>query len=475
MNVGPPKKRVIITVLALTVAGTVAGARSDDGGDDIELTAVFADASPLYEGNSVKASGVTVGEIESIKLVDGAARVTMKIKRAVLPLHRDAKAVITEQDILGERYVSLDRGSPDAPLLPEENAVIPVSQTSRTVDLQSILDRVDNPTGTALAALVTTLGEGSDGRGKDIADALAALAPAMRQSGDLARVLKDQNALLAHLVDTVSPVLASVATNNGTKLDKLVDSTDRALAQVASDRAAVQQALTRLPSTLASARQALANVANIADNATPTLAAMRPVTADLSDISAELDTFASAADPALASARPVLEHAQELIDQAAPVVAALRPAGQDVRSTAADGRRLVDTAFSGAALGDLLEFVKNWALVTSGYDGLSNYFRVEALLTPGAALTTARGALPGSGGSKGSPTKGTGPLGGLTSGLSGLTGGLTSGLPGLTDGLAHGLSGLTSGLDGHRATNGGATGLSPSQESNLLTQLLGGL
>lgn len=462
-----PKKRVLLMALALTVAGTVAATKSGSGGGDIELTAVFADASPLYEGNSVKASGVTVGEIESIKLVDGAARVTMKIQRSVLPLHSDAKAVITEQDILGERYVSLDRGSPNAPVLPEDNAVIPKSQTSRTVDLQSILDHVDNPTGTALAALVTTLGEGSADRGKDIAAALAALAPAMRQSGDLGRVLDDQNALLAHLVDTVSPVLASVATNNGTKLDRLVDSTDQTLTQVATDRAAVQATLNRLPGTLASAQQALANVAKVADNATPTLAAMRPVTADLSDISTELHTFASAADPALASARPVLEHAQQLIDQAAPVVAALRPAGPDVRSAAANGRQLVSTAFSGAALGDLLEFVKNWALVTSGYDGLSNYFRVEELLTPGSALTTVQGAVPGLAGSKNTTSKGTGPLGGVPSVL----GGLTSGLGGLTSGLG----GLTSGLGGHHTSSGGATGLSQNQESNLLTQLLGGL
>ncbi|MFC7500428.1 MlaD family protein [Nocardioides sp. GCM10030258] len=449
-----PTKRVMITVLALAAAATVAAGRSDEN-DQVELTAVFSDASPLYEGNSVKASGVTVGKIESITLVDGAARVRMRVERSILPLHTDAKAVITEQDLLGERYIALDRGSADAPILDEDRAVIEKANTSRTVDLQSVLDNVDNPTGTALAALFTTLGEGSASRGRDISDAMKALTPAMRQSGQLASVLSSQNDLLAHLVDTVEPVLSAVAVDNGKKLDGLVDSADRTLGQIAADRDAVRKALTRLPSTLAAAQQTLARVARVADNATPTLAAMRPVTTDLSDISVELRRFASAADPALASLRPVLAHAQELIDRAAPVAVALRDAGPDVRKTASGGRRLVDTALSGAALGDLLEFVKNWALITSGYDGLSNYFRVEALVTPKALITTAAGAVPGLGnGSASGPAPGGATPKAKTP--------LIPKLPDLSN-----LTGLL-GLDG-------ATGLSQNQESNLLSQLLGGL
>lgn len=443
-----PVRRALVVALTLGAAATTTAVLTNDESDDVELTAVFADASPLYEGNAVKAAGVTVGEIESITLVDGAARVRMRVERSILPLHTDAEAVITEQDLLGERYVALDRGSPSAPLLDSERPVIEQSRTSRTVDLQSILDRVDNPTGTALAALVTTLGEGSSGRGKDIADALKALAPAMRQSGELSTILSDQNELLAHLVDTTEPVLSAMATEDGAALSRLVGSTDRTLTQVAEDRDAVREALERLPGTLAGARQTLARVAGVADNATPVLASMRPVTEDLRAISGELGELSAAADPALASLRPVLEHAQRLIDRAAPVAAALRPAGADLRTAAAGGRRLVDTALSGAALGDLLEFVKNWALITSGYDGLSNYFRVAAISTPTALTTTATGPVPG----LDRPTPGKKP-------------------PSPPSLLPPGLGGVVPDLLG----NGSATGLSADQENNLLDQLLGGL
>lgn len=85
----------------------------------------------------------------------------MQIDRSVLPMHDDARATITEKDLLGERYIALDRGTAARPTLSEQNLRLGVRRTDRTVDLQDILNSVDDPTGTALGALVTALGEGS--------------------------------------------------------------------------------------------------------------------------------------------------------------------------------------------------------------------------------------------------------------------------------------------------------------------------
>ncbi len=389
----PRRLLVIAAALGVTAAGALAAVLP--GSDDIAVTAVFADASPLYPGNTVRASGVTVGEVESVDLVDGRAHVRMRLEDSVLPLHTDARATITEQDLLGERFIALEKGSTAAPALDSRTATIPESNTSRTVDLQSILNGVDDPTGTALASLVTTLGEGTNGRGADIAGAVRALEPTMNRAQDLSRLLDDQNELLTRLVDTTEPVLGAIAADDGRALDGLVGSADRSLGVVAHNQAAVKAALERAPATLASAQATLARVAGVADKTTPTLAAMRPVTQNLTDVSGELHRFADAADPALASLQPVLDEGQRLIDEAAPVAEALRPAGQDIRTTAAGGREFVLTGASGPAFGDLMEFVKNWALTTNGYDGLGHYFRVAETAGPKALGQTAAGAVPG--------------------------------------------------------------------------------
>lgn len=293
----PVRIVVVVAVMAVVAAGVVA--LSPGSGGRSKVTALFADASPLYPGNEVKAAGVKVGQIDSITLAGGVAHVTMDIDPSILPLHTDSRATITEQDLLGERFVALERGSPTAPGLDASNPVIPVSNTSRTVDLQSVLNGVDNPTGTALASMITTLGKGADQRGNDIAAGFQALKPAMQQSQALSQVLSDQNAVLAHLVDTTKPVLGALASDHGRRLDGVVGSADAALTTVAQQRGAMGDTLARLPGTLISAQKTLATVAGAADDGTSTLAGLRPVTSDLRDISGELRRFSDATDPAL--------------------------------------------------------------------------------------------------------------------------------------------------------------------------------
>lgn len=381
-----------VGVLATTAATSRLAAR--DGDNEIEVHAMFTDASPLTPGNVVRASGVSVGSVESITVDHGLANVQMKVKGEVLPLHADARAVITEQDLLGERYVSLERGTASAPLLDGDPPVIPVARTARTVDLQTIFNGVDTPTGTALGALVATLGEGVDGRGKDIATGIQEFEPSLRQADQLATLLSDQNVVLTQLVDNAQPVLRALADGDGRKLDDFVGGADQSLTAIAANREVTREALKKLPDTLAAGQRTLAQVAGVADRATPTLAAMRPVTDDLTDISSELQRFSDAADPALASMRPVLERGKEMLDEARPVAEDLRPAGKDIRRTAAGAKPIMEKAVSGRLV-DLMEFAKNWSLATSGYDGLSHYFRAMAVTSPKPLGRSLGGPVPG--------------------------------------------------------------------------------
>ncbi|HSV40019.1 MAG TPA: MlaD family protein [Nocardioidaceae bacterium] len=431
--------------------------------EQVDVVAVFDDASPLVPGNVVKAAGVDVGTITDVSLEGGKARVSMRLDRRVLPLHDDATATITTQDLLGERFVRLERGSADAPTLPEP-MTIGVDNTDRVVDLQDVLNSVDTPTSAALSALLTETGEGLRGQGKHADQAIAALAPAMLQARDLAEILDDQNALLTRLVDNAQPVASALAADGGRQLDELVEAATRSLEIVSSERAALQASLERLPQTIASSRAALAQLAGMAEPATRTLGSLRPVTDNLDEISGELQSFADAADPALGSLPPVLDRAHDLLLQAAPVVAALRPAANDLVPASASGARLTNTALSRDSLTDLMEFVKGWSMATSDYDAISHYFKAMVPLSPNALGDTANALVPGL------PDD-------FAHGLPMPTAPDLS-LPGRTDGKQQNL--LSDLLDlpllgGSKADDESATGLSPQQENNLLEQLLGGL
>lgn len=471
-------KKGLIGVVAAVVllAALLSGSAGNGDGDSVEVVAVFSDASPLLPGNVVKAAGVDVGTIESIEVDRGRAKVTMKIDRAALPLHQDVTATITTQDLLGERFVRLDRGSADQPEL-SSPMVIPEEQTSRVVDLQDVLNSVDTPTAEGLSALLTESGEALSGHGKKTDRALAALAPAMKQADDLAAILRDQNDLLGRLVDSAQPVASSLATRDGKAMDDLVDSATRLLEGLAAERQALQTSLQELPATLVSARATLAELAGVSGPATRTLRALRPVTGDLSEISKELTRFAEAADPALGSLPPVLKEARALLDKAAPVVAALRPAGNGLVSTARSADRLTDGALSGKSLTDLMEFVKGWSLATSDYDAISHYFKAMVPLSPNALGDTAAGLLPGLPDDilHGLPVPSAPDLN-LPGRRDDASGEAAGGTPdgGTSPQEPAGLGSLLDGLLGGKKSQS-ATGLSATQEQNLIQQILGGL
>lgn len=385
-------KRAAVAVLAPVVAGgllTSAAASPDD--DRVTIIGEFADASPLVPGNMVKASGVQVGEINSIELADGKAQVEMELDRAVLPLHEDARATIKPVSLLGERYIAIERGTPSAAVLAEPLR-IPAGRTSTTVDLYQVLNAVDDPTGTAMAALVTTLGEGQAGQGKRIAKAIKVLRPAMTRAEELGTLLDEQNAVLTSLIDRSQPIARALAGAEGRRLDRLVRGAEKSLTAVAERQQALSDSLHALPATLAQSQRTLGRLAGVAHHGADTLASMRPTTTKLSEISGELRRFADAVDPALARLRPVLDRADALLTEARPLLRDLRPGAKGLREVGTAARPIMKQLSN--RLRDVLDMVKFWSLATNGYDGLSHYFRGYVVSTPKAVTEAVTGRLP---------------------------------------------------------------------------------
>lgn len=370
------RSRIIATISVAAVIAVGAPFSYAYGQDNAVtfVVAEFTDASPLLEGNTVKINGVKVGEVATMRAIDGVARVALEFGPGSPPLHQDASAAIKADSILGERFVAVDPGSPAAPLL-ETNGVIAADRTSSDVDLQELVNAFDNPTSSALAAMVGTLGAGFEGNGENVAAAISALAPAMDQTDQLVSVLRDQNEVLNSLVDTVAPVTASVAADDGARLDGLVQSLRDLFSTTSADKEALERTLAELAPTLTSARVTLAELRKTADSTTPTLRSLRPTTSQLEEFSEELDDFAEAADPALDELEPLLYQAKDLLLKAQPVAEKLRELGGDLKHSSASLRPVVGELDGNIV--NVMEFIKRWALTTNGRDGLGHYFRAN--------------------------------------------------------------------------------------------------
>lgn len=452
--------RIIVVAMVATVAltagavGALAGPNAGDG--KLEINAMFVDAGAIIQGNDVKVDGVKVGSVRGIEVVDGVAKLTFSVSDAASPLFSDATATVRPVSLLGERYIDVHRGTPTSEVL-LDGATIPVERTGRSVDLDEVLDAVDDPTGTALAALLTSLGDGMAGRGSDVAETLAVLEPALTKTDALIDLLADQNAVLTSLIDNMAPVAKALGGNGGAELDALVDTTNELLDATANRAPELKTTLSLLPQTVTVAREALQQLRTLADSTAPAVASLKPLTQDFESFSNELQAFVDVANPALAALEPVLIQGDQLLRDAAPVAAELRAAAPTALVDAQNLEPIADELLGN--IDAVLSFLRNWALVTNGSDGLSHYFRAFVVasggdatglplqnLLPTAPTTTARTA----------PTSPLAPLlGPVTDTLGGVTGALDTTLNSLLGG-------------------GSATGLNATQERNLLQSLLGG-
>jgi phospholipid/cholesterol/gamma-HCH transport system substrate-binding protein len=216
----------------------------------------------------------------------------------------------------------------------------------------------------------------------------------MARVHELVDVLDAQNARLNTLIDHAEPVADALSTQRGADLDNLVDSTTDTLGVLADRQHDLRGTLAQLPSTLSSARTTLGTVSAAAEPTTNVLRSVRPVTDALPRISDELRGFSSSADPALTALTPVLDRAKHLLDEARPVVDQLRQAGPPLAGTARSATSLTEQVLR-PHFGDLMEFLKGWAMSTTDYDAISHYFTAMVPESPRAVGQQLTGPIPG--------------------------------------------------------------------------------
>lgn len=88
-----------------------------------EVKARFDDVAGLDEKSAVRIAGVRKGTVKDIRVLpDGTAEVTLEVDDDV-PLHANATARVANLGLLGEKYIELDPGTANQPVLPTTTTV----------------------------------------------------------------------------------------------------------------------------------------------------------------------------------------------------------------------------------------------------------------------------------------------------------------------------------------------------------------
>jgi phospholipid/cholesterol/gamma-HCH transport system substrate-binding protein len=173
-------------------------------------TAEFSNASGLRDGQFVRASGVEVGKVSKIELVDAGqhVRITFDVDKS-LPLYQSTTAQIRYQDLIGNRYLELKRGDGEGAdrVLPP-GGFIPLSRTQPALDLDALIGgfkplfkALDPAKVNNIASSIITVFQGQGGTINDILDQTAALTSALADRDQaIGEVITNLNTVLATTV-----------------------------------------------------------------------------------------------------------------------------------------------------------------------------------------------------------------------------------------------------------------------------------
>jgi phospholipid/cholesterol/gamma-HCH transport system substrate-binding protein len=128
---------VLVVLAAWAIMETLGGMEMLHGG--YRVNALFSTAQELKVGDNVKMAGVEIGRVEKIALADGKVKVTMKL-HADAVVKTDSEAIIKFTGLMGQNFVSINFGSPDAPKAVDGT----VLQTEEQPDLNAVMAKLND-------------------------------------------------------------------------------------------------------------------------------------------------------------------------------------------------------------------------------------------------------------------------------------------------------------------------------------------
>jgi phospholipid/cholesterol/gamma-HCH transport system substrate-binding protein len=192
---------LLFTVMIIVVFGQMRFDRTNG------YSAEFSNISGLRQGQFVRASGVEIGKVDSVALVDGGKRVRVKfnVDRSV-PLYQSTTAQIRYLDLIGNRYLELktDPAERSVDKILPPGGFIPLSRTSPALDLDALIGgfkplfrALDPDKVNTIASALVKVFQGQGGTISDILDQTAQLTAQIAERDQaIGEVVKNLNIVL---------------------------------------------------------------------------------------------------------------------------------------------------------------------------------------------------------------------------------------------------------------------------------------
>jgi phospholipid/cholesterol/gamma-HCH transport system substrate-binding protein len=299
-----------------------------------ELKAEFSDAQAVIpgQGQTIRVAGVEVGKISKVEPKNGLAVVTMnldrdKVEKHELDVRSDATAQLRPRTGLKDMFIELDPGSAGHKL--KEHATLPVQNTEPDVDPDEVLSALDTDTRSYLQLLISGLGKGFKGHGKDLNATFKALGPTQRDLKRVTQAIATRKHELARLVHNYADLTNTLAARD-TDIHRLIDASNATLSAFAQENVNISLAVSKLPSTLRTTSRTLAKVNTFSRVARPALQSLRAPFR-------QLDVANHAVRPFVKEAFPITKNQiRPFVKIARPYLQNLRPAARGLAKATPD-------------------------------------------------------------------------------------------------------------------------------------------
>lgn len=269
----PLLKLISFAAVTLLATGLLAATIANIGGvGGTQYKARFTDVTGLNVGDDVRVAGVKVGQVSAIDVVDRRmAEVSISVSTPQ-PLPASSTALVRYRNIVGQRYIALDRGagSPTATMQPGET--IPLERTKPALDL-TVLFNGFKPLFQALSPNdvnqlsfeIIQVFQGESGTIESL----------LSRTASLTSSIADKDAVIGQLVDNLNSVLDTVNARDN-QLSSLIVSLQQLVSGLSADRQAIGS-----------------SIQSIADLATSTAGLLEPVRGPLQADIAGVNQLAS--------------------------------------------------------------------------------------------------------------------------------------------------------------------------------------
>jgi phospholipid/cholesterol/gamma-HCH transport system substrate-binding protein len=204
----PPISRVVTMVLfALSCVGLLLflwlsfGGTIPLGAQGYRVNVSFPNAQDLASQADVRIAGVSIGKVVSTELDPQGNRTlaTLQIDTKYAPIHQNTRAILRTKTILGETYVQLLPGAPNAPPI-ADGGTLARSQVLPTTQLSDIFNAFDPKTRNAFQVWQQQLAKAVDGNDQNLNDVLGNLPSFAADATDILQVLDVQHLATVSLI-----------------------------------------------------------------------------------------------------------------------------------------------------------------------------------------------------------------------------------------------------------------------------------